>query len=205
MRHDLCSKIMRVKLAHNGHDIEALAITFKNGECGVEVTIEWLEALLRRKRNSACHTEYSVRKTMLNPGPRLPHCVGSMLVRRTLKLSSPFSDESLFSRASQTRQPFTVKRRLEFPATTRIAGKMPTMFFGLDSSDPPAVSPKSMQHTEARSLLKRLATAGASGVLPYAHIPPSEKPDPQLLFDRDRGTLQRRIVCLMSESHEENL
>ena len=33
MRHDLCSKIMRVKLAHNGHDIEVLAITFKTGEC----------------------------------------------------------------------------------------------------------------------------------------------------------------------------
>lgn len=50
MRHDLCSKIMRVKLAHNGHDIEALAITFKNGECGVEVTIEWLEGIVEKKK-----------------------------------------------------------------------------------------------------------------------------------------------------------
>jgi hypothetical protein len=41
---------MRVKLAHNGHDIEALAITFKNGECGVEVTIEWLEGIVEKKK-----------------------------------------------------------------------------------------------------------------------------------------------------------
>ena len=50
MRHDLCSKIMRVKLAHNGHDIEALAITFKNGECGVQVKIEWLEGIVEKKK-----------------------------------------------------------------------------------------------------------------------------------------------------------
>ena len=50
MRHDLCSKIMRVKLAHNGHDIAALAITFKNGECGVEVTIECLEGVVEKKK-----------------------------------------------------------------------------------------------------------------------------------------------------------
>ena len=41
---------MRVKLAHNGHDIEALAITFKNGECGVEVTIEWLQGIVEKKK-----------------------------------------------------------------------------------------------------------------------------------------------------------
>jgi len=41
---------MRVKLVHNGHDIEALAIRFKNGECGVEVTIEWLEGIVEKKK-----------------------------------------------------------------------------------------------------------------------------------------------------------
>jgi uncharacterized protein YfkK (UPF0435 family) len=36
---------MRMKLAYNGHDIEAIATKFKNGDWGVEVTIEWLEDL----------------------------------------------------------------------------------------------------------------------------------------------------------------
>ena len=49
MGHGLCSKIMRVKLAHNSHDIEALVITFKNGECEIDVTIEWLEDIVEKK------------------------------------------------------------------------------------------------------------------------------------------------------------
>jgi hypothetical protein len=32
-----------LKLAYNGHDIEAVATKFKNGDWGVEVTIEWIE------------------------------------------------------------------------------------------------------------------------------------------------------------------
>jgi len=40
---------MRVKLSHNGHDIEALAIKFKSGECGIEVIIEWLEGIAEKK------------------------------------------------------------------------------------------------------------------------------------------------------------
>lgn len=43
MRHNLCSKTMRMKLAYNGHDIEAVATKSKQGAWGVEVTIEWLE------------------------------------------------------------------------------------------------------------------------------------------------------------------
>ena len=39
-----------MKLAHNGHDIEALASTFRNGEWGVHVTIEWLEGILEKKK-----------------------------------------------------------------------------------------------------------------------------------------------------------
>jgi hypothetical protein len=31
---------MRMKLAYHGHDIDAPAITFKNGEGGIDVTIE---------------------------------------------------------------------------------------------------------------------------------------------------------------------
>src|ERR1041385_9073037 len=38
---------------------------------------------------------------------------------------------------------------------------MSIVFFGRDFSDPPAVSPKSRSATEARSLLKRSAAAGA--------------------------------------------
>ena len=36
-------KNMRMKLAYNGHDIEAIATKFKNGDWGVQVTIEWIE------------------------------------------------------------------------------------------------------------------------------------------------------------------
>ena len=43
MGHNLCSKNMRMKLAYNGHDIEAVATKVRNGAWGVEVTIEWLE------------------------------------------------------------------------------------------------------------------------------------------------------------------
>jgi len=38
-----------MKLAHNGHDIEALATTFKKGEWGTEVTIEWLDGIADKK------------------------------------------------------------------------------------------------------------------------------------------------------------
>jgi len=38
-----------VKLAHNGHHIELLATTFKNGEWGVQVTIGWLEDLVQKE------------------------------------------------------------------------------------------------------------------------------------------------------------
>jgi hypothetical protein len=39
---------MRVKLTHHGHDIEALASRFANGEWGVEVTVEWLEGIVEK-------------------------------------------------------------------------------------------------------------------------------------------------------------
>ena len=32
-----------MKVAYNGHDIEAVATQFENGDWGVEVTIEWIE------------------------------------------------------------------------------------------------------------------------------------------------------------------
>jgi hypothetical protein len=40
MGHNLCSKNMRMKLAYNGHDIEAIATEFENGDWRVQVTIE---------------------------------------------------------------------------------------------------------------------------------------------------------------------
>jgi hypothetical protein len=68
----------------------------KTDECGVEVTIEWLEGVVEKKKKFGLHTEYSPRKTMLNRGAFLPHCVGSTMVSRTLKLSLPFTDDLLF-------------------------------------------------------------------------------------------------------------
>jgi hypothetical protein len=41
---------MLVKLAYNGHDVEALASIFKNREWGVEVTVEWLEGVAEKKK-----------------------------------------------------------------------------------------------------------------------------------------------------------
>jgi len=96
MRHDLCSKIMRVKLAHNGHDIAALAITFKNGECGVEVTIEWLEGVVEKKKKFGMPYGIFCSQNDAESWGLLPHCIGSMLASRTLKLSLPFTDDLLF-------------------------------------------------------------------------------------------------------------
>src|SRR5689334_42606 len=69
-------------------------------------------------------------------------------------------------------QPFTVKRRLKFPARSKLEGKMSIVFFGRDFSDPPAVSPKSRSATEARSLLKRPLQLGLGSSARSVHTPP---------------------------------
>src|SRR5690349_21006990 len=82
---------------------------------------------------------------MLKHGDCLPHCVGSMLVSRTL-ISSPFFEDCFFDDCSRAcgkdRRPFTVKRRLECPARPMIAGKILVCFLGLNflSSGVPKVN-----------------------------------------------------------------
>jgi len=39
-----------MKLAHHGHDIEAVASKCKNGEWSVEVMIEWLEGIVEKEK-----------------------------------------------------------------------------------------------------------------------------------------------------------
>jgi hypothetical protein len=39
-----------MKLAHHGHDIEAVASKCKNGEWSVEVMIEWLEDIVEKEK-----------------------------------------------------------------------------------------------------------------------------------------------------------
>jgi hypothetical protein len=114
---------MRVKLAHNSHDIEALVITFKNGECEIDVTIEWLEDIVEKKmkfglpygifssQNDA--EAWGLLAALRWTDAGKPHLI-----------SFPFSDTFALAACNKDRQPFAVKRRLEFPARTRIVGKM---------------------------------------------------------------------------------
>lgn len=39
-----------MKLAHKGHDIEARGTAFERGEWGVDVTIEWLDGAVEKKK-----------------------------------------------------------------------------------------------------------------------------------------------------------
>ena len=76
---------------------------------------------------------------------QLGHGECSIVSGHSIRNHTPAAyDKPLCSPAPSVRcQPFTVKRRLEFPAKKQDRRKMPIVFFGRDFSDPPAVSPKS--------------------------------------------------------------
>lgn len=61
MGHNLCSKLMPMKLAYNGHDIEAVATKSKQGDWGVEVTIEWIDSqeLVEEKKKFSPYEMFS--------------------------------------------------------------------------------------------------------------------------------------------------
>ena len=48
-----------MKLAYNGHDIEAAATKFKNGDSGVEVTVEWLEGSVEKNKKFSPYKMFS--------------------------------------------------------------------------------------------------------------------------------------------------
>jgi len=63
----------------------------------VEVTIEWLEGVVEKKKKFGMPYGIFCSQNDAESSGLLPHCIGSMLASRTLKLSLPFTDDVLFS------------------------------------------------------------------------------------------------------------
>ena len=102
---------------------------------------------------------------------QLGHGECSIVSGHSIRNHTPAAyDKPLCSPAPSVRcQPFTVKRRLEFPARTKIDGKC-RLYFSVTISRILQQYPQSrVQQTEARSLLKRSAAAGRPGVLGCVH------------------------------------